>query len=408
MKILIVCGVFAKENEAEVIAHAKGGVEFSANLFQQKLIDGFRAADYDTQVLSAPFIGAYPMRSDLIRFTGFREAQSGYRYVSFHNTWGIRNPSRTKALKKEIRAFAEDPDADKLIVVYCPHTPFLEAAVYAKKLDPRIKICLYVPDLPNYMNLSEKRSRIYDFFKKYDIAAMTRLMAQVDSFVLLTEQMKDMLPVGGKPCTVVEGIIPDGIPRACEAVKGASSSVKNIVYTGKMNRKFGIPELLAAFSLLKDPDYRLILCGQGDCDGCVTEAAVRDPRIRQMGQLRPEEVSQLQYSAAVLVNPRPNNEAYTKYSFPSKNIEYLLSGRPVAAYLLDGMPGAYASFLYPIGSRTEDAPKNIAAALEAALSAAEAEQAEKYRLFWEYAKENLMASNVAKAIADMSLKSEER
>ena len=38
------------------------------------------------------------------------------------------------------------------------------------------------------------------------------------------------------------------------------------------------------------------------------------------------------------VNPRQNNEEFTKYSFPSKTMEYLASGVPVVAYKLDGIP----------------------------------------------------------------------
>ena len=41
------------------------------------------------------------------------------------------------------------------------------------------------------------------------------------------------------------------------------------------------------------------------------------------------------------INPRLNNGEYTKYSFPSKNLEYLLAGKVVVAYKLDGMSEDY-------------------------------------------------------------------
>lgn len=52
MDVLFLCGVFAKENEAEVIAQAKKSVEFSANQMQLKLISGLKEVA-DTQVISA-------------------------------------------------------------------------------------------------------------------------------------------------------------------------------------------------------------------------------------------------------------------------------------------------------------------------------------------------------------------
>lgn len=49
--------------------------------------------------------------------------------------------------------------------------------------------------------------------------------------------------------------------------------------------------------------------------------------------------------ATVLVNPRQNNEEFTKYSFPSKTMEYLSSGIPVVAYKLDGIPDEYDQYI---------------------------------------------------------------
>lgn len=36
MKVLLLCGVFAKENEKEIIENSKRAVEYSANIFQEK------------------------------------------------------------------------------------------------------------------------------------------------------------------------------------------------------------------------------------------------------------------------------------------------------------------------------------------------------------------------------------
>lgn len=105
--ILLLCGVFAKENEAEVIAQAKKSVEFSANQMQLKLISGLKEVA-DTQVISAPFIGHYPNQSHSLQFSGFTNPQHICRYVSFNNIWGFRNLSRAHALKKAVRTFALD------------------------------------------------------------------------------------------------------------------------------------------------------------------------------------------------------------------------------------------------------------------------------------------------------------
>ena len=54
-----------------------------------------------------------------------------------------------------------------------------------------------------------------------------------------------------------------------------------------------------------------------------------------------------------MVNPRLSNEEYTKYSFPSKNIEYLVSGTPALTSSLPGMPKEYLDYFYLIEDETE-------------------------------------------------------
>ena len=59
-------------------------------------------------------------------------------------------------------------------------------------------------------------------------------------------------------------------------------------------------------------------------------------------------VVQLQKEVTLLVNPRPTGAEYTKYSFPSKNMEYMVSGTPVLTTNLPGMPIEYKKYVYLI------------------------------------------------------------
>lgn len=390
MSVLFIGGVFAKENQAEIIENAKGYAEFSANIFQQKLIKGFKENEIDLSVISAPFIGAYPFKYKKMFFNGFREKQDEYTYVSFNNIFGYRNFSRAASLKRAIKKLVlkENKKYD-LIIAYSAHEPFLEAAVYAKKLFPNSKICFVVPDLPQYMNLDANRPKMYDFLKRIDIKRMNRLINDVDSFVILTEPMKDMLQVGSRPYIVVEGII-DSLPKAYSEINQATSDIKTVVYTGKMNIAFGIKELVDSFMEIEGENYRLVLCGDGDAKEYVLQKAKEDKRIDYRGQVSPDEAKKVVENASVLVNPRPNDSEYTKYSFPSKNIEYLMSGKPVVTYMLDGMPEKYFEFIY-----TADCNISLKDAMINALNSG---NKEKYSAFCNYASEHLTAKNIVKHI----------
>ena len=65
--------------------------------------------------------------------------------------------------------------------------------------------------------------------------------------------------------------------------------------------------------------------------------------------------------AALLVNPRPSAPEYTKYSFPSKNMEYMVSGTPILTTKLPGMPKEYYPYVYLLEDET---PKGITEKLQ--------------------------------------------
>lgn len=345
MDVLLLCGYFESKYQEEISRKTKTWVENAANTFQQRLIAGLKKQDIHFKVVSAPFIGPWPTAYQDKVFKGFEAGESSEDvcYVHFNNIWGYRNISRTGALKKCVKRFVENSRREKkAIIVYCPHTPFLEAAVYGKQLDKSIHIHMVVPDLPQYMNLSKKAHPIYDFFKKIDIQKMDKLIAQVDSFTLLTKYMVDKLNVGKRPYIVVEGITDArDLPIPTKKTHG-----KKIAYAGKLVESFGAKRLIEAFELIDDSEATLHICGGGELKPYVEEMCEKDRRIHYYGVVSAEKAREILKNADVLVNPRQNDDEYTKYSFPSKNIEYLMTGNAVVAYMLDGMPESYRNFLY--------------------------------------------------------------
>lgn len=345
MDVLLLCGYFEPKYQEEISSKTMTWVENAANTFQQRLIAGLKEQDISLEVVSAPFIGPWPTAYKDKMFKGFEAGESveNIQYVHFNNIWGYRNISRTAVLKTCVKNFVQNSKNEKrAIIVYCPHTPFLEAAVYGKQLKKSVHIHMVVPDLPQYMNLSKKAHPIYDFFKKIDIKQMERLVEEVDSFTLLTKHMAEKLKVGDRPYTIVEGItdIRGSVPPKKERFG------KNIAYAGKLVEAFGVRRLLEAFEMIDDPEAALHICGGGELSAFVENMCQMDPRIHYYGVVPAEKAHEILQGADVLVNPRQNDSEYTKYSFPSKNIEYLMTGNAVVAYMLDGMPEVYREFLF--------------------------------------------------------------
>ena len=138
------------------------------------------------------------------------------------------------------------------------------------------------------------------------------------------------------------------------------SKKKIIYYAGTLNSEYGIETLTDAFMQIQGDEYELWICGDGDARETVEKAALADKRIRYYGFVDKEKADELRDLSDVLVNPRTNEGAYTKYSFPSKTIEYMLAAKPIIMYKLDGIPIEYDCFLnYVSGVQPIDLAKKI-------------------------------------------------
>lgn len=354
LDVLLLNGYFESELQKEIEEKTKTWVENAANTFEERLIKGLRLQDINLDIVSAPLFGAWPKAYKDITFNGF-DSKEDITYVPFNNIWGYRNISRANSLIKDVDKFI-NKNVRKAIIVYCLHTPFLKAAIYAKRKDPSIHIHVIVPDLPEYMNLSKGSHKIYDLFKSFDIKKIDELLKEADSFTLLTSQMKDRLNVGSRPYLIKEGIVED--------IKvNKVSKERCVTYTGKLEESFGVKHLLDSFSLIKE-DIPLYICGNGELKEYITDLSNKDKRIKYLGSISPDKAKKLQLKSLVLVNPRRNENEYTKYSFPSKVIEYLSSGNNVVSYYLDGMKEEYKDFLFiPKDNSKEELANTITKAL---------------------------------------------
>ena len=128
MKVLFVCGFFNELEETHIVRDSIGNIHYSANLLQQRIIQGFKKNNIHLEIVSAPFVGTYPKEYKKIFFNAISKKE----YVSFFNIWAIRNIFRYKSLKKYIRQNINLEEYD-YVLIYAPHTPFLKVNKWIKK-----------------------------------------------------------------------------------------------------------------------------------------------------------------------------------------------------------------------------------------------------------------------------------
>lgn len=166
-----------------------------------------------------------------------------------------------------------------------------------------------------------------------------------DGYIMLTEQMNDVINPRKKPYIIMEGLV-DIKMQATTNVLENKYPEKVVLYAGGLFEKYGVKKLVDAFKLLEDTSYRLHLYGSGAMVANMEKYIGDDPRISYRGVIPNHEVVEEQLKATLLVNPRPTDEEFTKYSFPSKNMEYMASGTAVITTKLPGMPKEYHNFVY--------------------------------------------------------------
>lgn len=188
--------------------------------------------------------------------------------------------------------------------------------------------------------------------------------AQLDSMILLTEQMTDVVNPWGKPFIVMEGLV-DVNMRQEENLPENKDDHDSIMYAGALRAQYGLESLVKGFMKYDNSDARLWIFGAGDYAPEIEQAAQKDSRILFYGMQPQAQVVQRELSARVLVNARPTGMEFSQYSFPSKNMEYMVSGTPVLTTRLPGMPKEYEQYVYTIDG---DTPEDVTAALEKVFS----------------------------------------
>lgn len=264
------------------------------------------------------------------------------KHVSrFHTTY--------TALKQQIRMVGEK---EVYILTYDLHWGISRAIRKAKKNFPQIHICAILPDIPNEMLAASNNGNIKVIEKLRALIKM-KFIQMFDSYVFLTEHMKSIVNVSQKPYVVIEGIY-NNVQSTLESKR---NDKKIILYSGQLNPAYGLNNLLSAFIEIysEHKDYELWLCGSGSLEGKIRKLEKECPAIRYYGYVDSDTIRKYQVEASVLVNPRQNTGEFTKYSFPSKTMEYLASGRPVVGYRLDGIPKEYDSYIqYVNGNSVSD------------------------------------------------------
>lgn len=357
---ILFLGFAIPDEEMEKMFKIDALPQVQTHKFNWNFIKGLEIFDeFDFTYISTRPITDYPICSQMyqkknkwIEHIDFKEIE--INEIPFINIGILKMFSRLfSALYYSVREFHKKSNKAG-VIVYSVHIPYMIVGFIVSKVYGVDYIAIWT-DPPAV--ISNRDSFLKTKLRNLEFMLSKYFMKRVSKVVALTKYLaEDFAP--GKPYVIIEGII--NVKDANQLHKKnekSSNSPKIFVYTGSLEKKYGIENIVNGFLALKYNNAILEIYGRGDFEKELIEIVKSNNKIVYRGFVSNSEILKIQRNADFLINARSDKEEFTKYSFPSKTIEYMLSGTPLITTILPGMPEEYKDYVIILENNSPDTIK---------------------------------------------------
>lgn len=348
MKILYVSSLSSKAILHYLYSTSEIKPAYSIQKFHRLLAIGMVKNNAEVHVLSALPVSTTNHKR---KFWGSRtESEDGitYKSIPFANLKVIRNICFFLYTFFYTFIWGLTDRKNKRIVCDALDISVCIAGLWASKL-VGLKSAGIVTDMPGLMVGTRNKGLI----NRIITAINKSYFSFFSYYVLLTDQMNSVINIRRKPFVIMEGLVDVEMEDSPHA-NWQTMPIKNLMYAGGLHECYGVKMLLDAFKRTDFNDVSFSIYGLGPMSAQLDKYHKEDNRINFYGAVPNEKVVEEELKSALLINPRPTHEEFTKYSFPSKNMEYMVSGAAVLTTRLSGMPKEYYPYVFLFDEETED------------------------------------------------------
>lgn len=182
---------------------------------------------------------------------------------------------------------------------------------------------------------------------RLDFKMQKWLIPRLDGRVVVSEAIaRDLAP--GKSHVLIEGGVGEALIQATKGLRPPKrlGCPFRVAAVGKLDMTNGFDLILEAMAALTGEDVELHIAGAGPLVERVQNAAGQDPRIHFHGFLSLEGVLNLYRSCDLILVIRRTEARDTRYFFPGKLMEALVSGIPVLATPTGHLRETYGRYLF--------------------------------------------------------------
>lgn len=334
MKIIYISTLTSKSKMNKIIENAKSKPLQSIQKFHRLMCEGFVKNNVSVKTISS-----IPMSrkiSEKILWLDKCEEENGvkYTYIPFINIKVLRQICTFLGTIVKVTKEVLNNKKEKIFICDILNTTISTTTLILSKIF-KFQCWAIVTDLPRDMQKNKKINE--------------KMQTKYDGYILITEEMNKIVNPKNKPHIVIEGLV--DIRESAENNEVQKSSPRVIMYAGGLYERYGVKTLIEAFCNIQNNNVKLDLYGDGDLVPYIK--SIENKKIDFHGVVTNDKIVEAEKKATLLVNPRFTSEEYTKYSFPSKNMEYMVSGTSVLTTKLPGMPEEYYNYVYLIEDETQ-------------------------------------------------------
>ncbi len=339
------------------------GSSVAGNKMQLGIIQGLsKLPDCNIHVLSTYPIASFPKERVLFMRKSTFSLSTGEKITSipFINIFILKQFTQIIGLFLGLVQFKKSYGLkNSLILTFNAYPEWSFPVMLFSRIYEIKKICL-LADLP----IHKTRIRtIRQFVGELQSRTTFLMLKKFDGLITLNEEAQKKFAPHLPFCSIDGGIVLNDYQKPLAFGGSQDDNEYVILFTGALVEYNGIANLVLAIKKIKEKNLKFIFYGEGPLTQMIINESIRDSRICYCGSVPNTEILSIQKKSSFLINPRPTKNLLSQITFPSKILEYMMSGTPILTTRLNGLVNDYKDFLFFIGDEPETMAVDIVKAL---------------------------------------------
>lgn len=318
------------------------------------ILNGLNKLHDEITVVTETPIASYPKEKKILIKSGNIEISDGIqaKVVPFVNIFVLKQITMIICSFFILLKWAIKNRKEKMTIITFNPFPYTAIpTILVSSIFKIKKICIFAdPPID-----AVKRSSLGKIAKYFENKSTEINIKKYDGLVVLNEKAVEKYSPNTKFILVDGGFDVNDIPEnnpGGQWLQYSEGDIVDIVFSGGLYEYNGLVNLIQAFKTIDSKKLRLNIYGEGPLKEYVVDSSIINDMIVYHGNVPNELMVRIQQKSALLINPRLTNDPISLYTFPSKMIEYMLSGTPVLTTELNGLTTEYLRNLFVIESNT--------------------------------------------------------